>query len=105
MAAAMGVVLAATLAASNSTLVSYWWHKIHCEVAAVFRHPTPLDASPNGTAHHSEGLPSLSEATLVKGTTRLGKQIQRLRHTPRLPAASARCPAALKTCRQLPNPR
>ena len=88
----------------NSTLVSHRGHRIHWPVVAVFRHPTPLDTSPNGTAHHSEGLPSLSEATLVKGTTRLGKQTQRLRHTPRPPAASAKRPAAFTSYRQLPNP-
>ncbi len=87
-----------------STLVSHRGHRIHWPVVAVFHHPTPLHTSPNGTAHHSEGLPSLSEATLVQGCNLIGKQTQRLRHTPPPLAASARHPRRTHNVPPAPKP-
>ena len=38
--------------------------------SAYFHHPAPPHTSPKGATHHSEGLLSLGEATLVPGITR-----------------------------------
>ncbi len=85
---------------SGSPTVS---HFMPWQAVTAFRHPTPHDTSPNGTAHPSEGLPSLSEATLVQEVI-TGKQTQRLRHTPRPPAAFARSSVTLKAYRRPPKP-
>ena len=53
----------------------------------------PPPTSPKGAAYQSEGLPSLSEATLVPDI-KSGKQIQHFAISLRPPAAPAKSPAA-----------
>ena len=57
---------------SFSTLRIFWQPHV------LFSHLAPHHTSPNGAAHHSEGLPSLGEATLVPADKNPGSKASAL---------------------------